>query len=656
VVALLAGLAGVTAALLLLVFGGRVASDRARPVARPQVHRASAPPRLVARGIGSLGSPVEAAAAAAADRHQTVLLGGLTQGVSRSEVTFLRDGAVAGHGTLPAPLHDAAAAVLGGRVYLFGGGDVASTDRILRVGDSGAVASPVGRLPEPRSDLASAVVGDTAYLVGGFTGTRALATILAWRPGSRARVVARLPQPLRYSAVSAMGRRVVIAGGTDGRRDSRDVYAFDTRSRAVRRLGRLPRPLSHAAAASYAGYVYVIGGRTPAGRPSREILAIDVTSGRVSRAGMLPSGLADPSAVSRPRDILVAGGRSAQGARGDVLSLATSHGRPVSHPAGLRPGSDPRVLPGNVLIADRGNNRLLEVTPHGAIVWRFPRRGDLRHGEHFLVPDDAFFSRNGRLIYATQEDDFMISVIDVARHRIVFSYGKSGEPGFGANRLHNPDDALPMPDGSIIVADIKNCRVLRIDPRRHRARAHAGGVGRCAHAPPGALGSPNGAFPLRDGGTVITEITGNWADVLDRKGRLRAAIHPPGFTYPSDTNEIRRGVYLSADYTIPGAVEAFDQRGRLRWRFAPTGRDALAQPSLALPLPNGDVLVNDDANHRVIVVDPRRQRIVWQYGRTGKPGRGPGLLDTPDGVDLAPPHQLTRISGRWRLPASDTGR
>jgi DNA-binding beta-propeller fold protein YncE len=649
----LAGVAGAAITVLLLSqSGGRSTSVGSRPAVPPQIHRVSAPPQLVARGLGTLGSPVEAAAAALVDPHRTVLVGGLSPtGASRSEVTFLRDGAVAGHGTLPAALHDAAAGALGGRVYLFGGGDVASTDRILQVGASGAVASPAGHLPQPRSDLASAVVGDTAYLVGGFTGTQPLATILRWRPGRPARVVARLPRPLRYSAVAAVGSRVVIAGGTDGRRSSRDVYLFDTSTRALRRIGRLPLPLSHAAAASYAGYVYVIGGRTDQGRPSREILAVDTNTGRVTRAGMLPDGLADPAAVGRPGDILVAGGRSAAGARPDILSLGARRGGSASPPpAVLRAGSDPRVLPGNILIADRGNNRLLEVSPRGAIVWRFPRPGDLRHGEHFRVPDDAFFSRDGRLIYATQEDDFTISVIDVARHRIVYRYGKSGEPGFGANRLHNPDDALPLPDGSIIAADIKNCRVVRIDPHHHRARAVAGGVGRCDHAPPAALGSPNGAFPLRDGGTVITEITGDWADVLDRKGHLRAAVHPPGFTYPSDTNEISRGLYLSADYTIPGAVEAFDQRGALRWRFAPSGRDALAQPSLALPLPNGDVLANDDANHRVIVIDPRRHRIVWQYGRTGKSGRGAGLLNTPDGVDLAPPHQLTRIAGRWHVP------
>ncbi|HLG91663.1 MAG TPA: hypothetical protein VKY15_01635, partial [Acidimicrobiales bacterium] len=53
--------------------------------------------------------------------------------------------------------------------------------------------------------------------------------------------------------------------------------------------------------------------------------------------------------------------------------------------------------------------------------------------------------------------------------------------------------------------------------------------------------------------------------------------------------------------------------------------------------PNGDVLCNDDFNHRVIVVDPRTDSVVWQYGHTGQAGSAPGYLAKPDGVDLAPP-------------------
>ena len=37
---------------------------------------------------------------------------------------------------------------------------------------------------------------------------------------------------------------------------------------------------------------------------------------------------------------------------------------------------------------------------------------------------------------------------------------------------------------------------------------------------------------------------------------------------------------------------------------------SLDRPALALPLPNGDIIANDDYNHRVIVVDPKTDRIV----------------------------------------------
>lgn len=306
----------------------------------------------------------------------------------------------------------------------------------------------------------------------------------------------------------------------------------------------------------------------------------------------------------------------------------------------LRPGSDPAVLPGPVLIADKLNNRLLEVSPRGRIVWRFPRRGDLAPGQSFRTPDDAFFSRDGRSVIATQEDDYTVSAIDVPRRRIAYRYGVSGAPGSTADRLNNPDDALFASRGRILLSDIKNCRLLVIRPPAHVPALQLGATGSCVHDPPRSFGGPNGAFPMLNGNTVVTEILGNWIDVLDPHGKLVRSAHPPGFTYPSDTNQLSPGRFLSVDYATPGAIETFTARGKLVWRFAPRGANALDHPSLALPLPNGDVIANDDYNHRVIVVDPRTNRIVWQYGRTGVAGSKPGYLDNPDGVDLAGPAGL----------------
>jgi outer membrane protein assembly factor BamB len=317
----------------------------------------------------------------------------------------------------------------------------------------------------------------------------------------------------------------------------------------------------------------------------------------------------------------------------------------------LRPGSNPAVLPGPVLIADRDNNRLLEVSPDGRLLWRFPASGDLAPGQTFLLPDDAFFSPNGRQVVVTQEDDFAISVVDLASSRIVYRYGHPGVPGSEPGYVHNPDDAMLMPSGDLLSADIKNCRVLVIRPPAHRPLRQLGETGACEHQLGVSYGSPNGAFPMANGDAAITEINGDWLDVIASDGTPVFDTHPPGFTYPSDTNQVRPGLFLSVDYTDPGAIETFTNTGELRWRYEPTGGAALNQPSLALPLPNGDILANDDKNDRVIVVDPRTDRIVWQYGHTRVPGAGEGFLSNPDGVDLAPPNSLDeRFAGTLRAP------
>ena len=60
----------------------------------------------------------------------------------------------------------------------------------------------------------------------------------------------------------------------------------------------------------------------------------------------------------------------------------------------------------------------------------------------------------------------------------------------------------------------------------------------------------------------------------------------------------------------------------------------LNRPSLAIELPNGNIMANDDLNHRVIVIDKATKAILWQYGVTGQRGLTPGYLAIPDGLDI----------------------
>ncbi len=290
--------------------------------------------------------------------------------------------------------------------------------------------------------------------------------------------------------------------------------------------------------------------------------------------------------------------------------------------------SDAGALGGyNLLIADRGNNRLLLVSPAKTILWTYDFVG--------LGPndgaDDAFFMDGGKKIIASLEHSQVIQIIDVATKQVVWQYGELGKRGSAPGYLNFPDDAYMLPNGDVMVADIRNCRILEIAPDKHIVR-QAGVTGRCgSHAP--YLYAPNGDTPLPNGHVLIStiddhslvELDENWKEVF----RMVLTLH-----YPSDPQPTKAGNFLISDYSRPGQIVELDRKGGVVWQYGAEEHDLLNRPSLAIELPNGNIMANDDLNHRVIVIDKATKKILWQYGVTGVRGTRPGYLHIPDGLDI----------------------
>ena len=291
-------------------------------------------------------------------------------------------------------------------------------------------------------------------------------------------------------------------------------------------------------------------------------------------------------------------------------------------------------LSGALLIADRGNDRILLVDTHRRVLWRFPTPHDRAQGRRLVFDDDTFVEPGGKALVTNEEDHGDILSIDIETHRVTRLYGRPGVNGSGPGEMNWPDDAYVLPDGTLTVADAYNCRILFI--RRHRIVRQIGRTGVCTHDPPRTLGSVNGDTPLPDGGVLVSEINGSWIDFFSRTGRLLRSFQAP-VSYPSDPQPLPGGRILLADYARPGAAVILDRHGKLLWRYRPaSGWGALDHPSLAIMLPNGNIAVNDDYNDRVVIIDPRRRRIVWQYGHLARPGQGRNELNTPDGMDYIP--------------------
>ncbi len=604
---------------------------------------------VVARLARPLPAPISSESVVAV-RGGVLILGGLDSAGSSASGVFRLDaasGRLASAGSLSGPLHDAAAAALPGQVLVFGGGTEASSDEVQALAAPGGAvaasttASVVGRLPTVRSDLSAVTIAGRAYLLGGYDGKAPLASVLATADGRSFSQVASLPVPARYVAAAALGGRIYAFGGETANGAATDaIREVDPRSGAARLVGRLPEALSHAAAVSLGGSVYLLGGEA-GGAPSDRIWRFDPATGRVAPAGRLPVAVAGGGgAVVGPTAYLVGGSGAGGATLRTVVTLSLRRvgaGTPTAqaeHEAPRRPsGSAQLPFKGHLLIADRGNNRLIVVDAQKHILWRFPSRTRPAPPGGFYFPDDAFFTHGGTQIITNEEENERIVQLGFPSGKLLWSYGHPGHAGSEPGYLHEPDDAYLLHDGTVSVADAQNCRILLISPAK-TIEHELGSPTNCTHNPPHAFGSPNGDTPLANGDILVSEVTGSYVDEVTPGGRLVWSAKLP-IAYPSDAQQVGPDRYLVADYADPGGLYEFDRHGRILWSYNPgSGPGALNHPSLAERLPNGLIAVVDDYRDRVVIVDPHTKRIVWQYGHTEQPGRGPDFLHTPDGFDL----------------------
>jgi hypothetical protein len=323
--------------------------------------------------------------------------------------------------------------------------------------------------------------------------------------------------------------------------------------------------------------------------------------------------------------------------------LGSLAARGVTGPSGLAvnlAGSHP---PLNILIADRNNNRLLSISPAGQVVWQKTEDS----------PSDAYLSSTGHTVVVTEHYRSTVVVREVDSFTPVYHYGHAGRFGSKDDYLHNPQTAQFMPNGDIVVADRGNCRILLLQEGHYKPAEQLGQSGQCTHhvssTDPASdtFGEPDAAFPTADGGLVVTEANPAWVDVLSPSYKLLSASQLTSFSEPYDANQdpYDTNEVIVADRTDPGKIVEFDynQTGQTitpKWEFDPTsGSEKLNKPTLARVLPDGDVLIADSGNDRVIIVKPTGTSggtIVWQYGHTGTPGKTLGYLHTPDSVTLVP--------------------
>ena len=612
------------------------------PPASTSPSLAGSAPALVATTLGTrLPQPLSRVVAVSLG-GKLLIVGGLTasqQTTASIEVFDPSTGRIATVGQLPVPAHDAAAGVVAGRAFVAGGGAATSTDAVQEVHADGR-AVRVGRLPQPRSDDSVAVSGTTLYVLGGYDGSHELPGVLATTDGVTFKQVGQLGETVRYGAAYATGTSVWMFGGDHHGVATADIQRIDTTTGHSSVVARFPHPLSHETVAALGKQILLIGG-TDGHTLQNTVYAFDPTKNTVTVVGSLPESVSDMATVVAGDTAYVIGGDALTAEQGvaPTTAIVAVKMQTVSPKASAQ-GLGMKAFNGQLLIADRGNNRLLLVDPSGKVHWTFPNARAAPPPSGFYFPDDAFFTDGGKAIISNQEGNNTIVKISFPAGISLWSYGHPGQAGSGAGYLHEPDDAYLLKDGRVIVADANNCRVVIISPQAKQI-GQLGTTGSCVHRPPKSLGYPNGDTPLQNGNVLISEVDGSWISEYTLSGSLVWTVHVP-LTYPSDPQQIGRDTYIVADYARPGGIIEFNREGRVLWDYhVQSGHGMLDHPSLAEVLPSGLICVNDDYRNRVVMIDPATKTIVWQYGIDDVSGTAPGLLNTPDGFDLLAPDRTT---------------
>jgi len=314
--------------------------------------------------------------------------------------------------------------------------------------------------------------------------------------------------------------------------------------------------------------------------------------------------------------------------------------------------------PGNILISDQYNNRVLEVNPNNhRVVWHFGN-GSSVAGPHSVVGvNDAQRIGPFTLIAGTGVPpgaeptcpngcaDNRVMIVDDDGH-IVWQYGKAGVTGSGPNQLNTPVQNTWLPNFHILVTDQANERIIEINLDKKIVWQY-GQTGTTGEGPD-QLNNPNSAELLANGDILIADENNNRVIEVTRKkkivwsygcstctqlsGAAFASRLPDGTTLITDSNNNR--------------ILDVDSNGNVVWTYytnARTGSVLSPLPTRAVMLKTGNVLISDQYNMQVIEIDPS-QNIVFQQGTIGVAGNTFDLLNGPydakvvgDYTGLTPP-------------------
>jgi len=279
--------------------------------------------------------------------------------------------------------------------------------------------------------------------------------------------------------------------------------------------------------------------------------------------------------------------------------------------------------PGNILIADQFNNRVIEVTQAGRIVWSFGRGPNDFTAKSIVGVNDAQRIGEFTLMAGTGTPagvipqapdgvaDNRVMIVDPFG-KIVWQYGQFGQTGDGPDLLNTPVQSTFLPNTDVLITDQANNRIIEVNLKKQIVWQYPGSNTNVDDQ----LNGPNSAELLENGHILIADQGNNRAievtrgDVILRTFTAGGTVNTCAFA-----SRLPNGHTLLTDAGNSRAVEV-DAHDNVVWQYV-TDTSPLSVgaplPTRAIRLRNGDTLISDQFNNRVISVN-FAGHIVASYG------------------------------------------
>ncbi|HEX4618647.1 MAG TPA: hypothetical protein VH135_02895 [Steroidobacteraceae bacterium] len=306
--------------------------------------------------------------------------------------------------------------------------------------------------------------------------------------------------------------------------------------------------------------------------------------------------------------------------------------------------------PGNYLIADQFNNRVIEVEPNGRVVWQFGLGPTDFSASSIIGCNDA--QRVGALTLmagtgtpggqpeapaCTNAGGCPDNRVLLVNHdgRIVWQYGQFGVAGSDPGLLNTPVQNTWLPDRHILITDQANERIIEVNLAKQIVWQY--GMTGVVGNGPGQLNNPNCAELLENGHILICDENNNRAIEVTRAGNIvwQYGSGDPSVNDPVSgvafASRLPEGHTLITDSNHARIVE-IDRNKNVVWEYF-TNTDPNSNqrggtgplPTRAVRLSNGHTLISDQYNHRVIEVTPDK-RIVRTFGKINSLGYSTGSV------------------------------